>query len=350
MMCERNLCPIIVQLSRPSFMRLFLSFLLMSTCLTAWAQRTAFSNELRAPAPDYTDQANWSALPFRTDAADHVPQGEVWLSDSLKGVDVFYVYPTLYSRGPLWNADVRWRKLNRRIDRWPVRMQASVFNASCRVYAPRYRQAVVKVFYSPSADGDLALDLAYQDVRRAFLYYMEHYNQGRPFIIAGHSQGTAHTRRLLAEFIDTTELRQRMVAAYVIGLRVSADMYKVLRPCPDPTATNCYITWMSYREGHVPIGQFHVGAESINPITWRPDTTASLQGPGIGTVVMSLDHVMPGATRARTAQTSGGRLLWVSTKAPWFRSWNNLHVADYGLFYMDIRVNVKARVEGFLKR
>jgi hypothetical protein len=330
-------------------MRLFLSFMLMGVCLTALAQRTAFRDEVRAPAPDYADQANWSALPFRTDAADHVPKGEVWVSDSLKGVDVFYVYPTLYSRGPLWNADVRWKKLNRKIDNWPVRMQASVFNASCRVFAPRYRQAVVGVFYSPSSDGDLALDLAYQDVRRAFLYYLEHHNQGRPFIIAGHSQGTAHTRRLLAEFIDTTALRHRMVAAYVIGLRVSADMYKVLGPCPDATATGCYVTWMSYREGHIPMGQFHVGAESINPITWRPDTTVALQGPGIGTVVMSLDRVMPGVTTARTVQTSGGRLLWVRTRAPWFRGWKNLHVADYGLFYMDIRANVKARVERFLK-
>ena len=315
-----------------------------------WAQKVGFKDEVHAPAPNYANPANWSALPFRADAADALPKGEAWVSDSLKAVDVFYVYPTLYSRGPLWNADIRWQKLNRKIDRWPVRLQASVFNASCRVYAPRYRQAVVSVFYQPTADGDLALDFAYQDIRQAFIYYLEHYNQGRPFIIAGHSQGTAHTRRLLAEFIDTTALRHRMVAAYVIGLRVSTDMYQVLRPCADATATNCYVTWMSYREGHLPLGKFHVGAESINPLTWRSDTTTAMQGPGLGSVVMSAQRVWRGRTTARLIQTHDARLLWVRTKAPWFRSWNNLHVADYGLFYMDIRANVAQRVKAFLKK
>lgn len=312
------------------------------------AQRTDFLSEAHAPAPDYANPDHWSALPFRVDEADAVPKGEEWVNDSLKAVDVFYVYPTIYSRGPLWNADVRWKKLNRKIDHWPVRLQASVFNASCRVYAPRYRQAVVSVFYKPTPDGDRALDLAYEDVRQAFMYYLKHFNQGRPFIMAGHSQGTAHTRRLLAEFVDTTELRHRMVAAYVIGLRVSTDMYQVLRPCPNGTATGCYVTWMSYREGHQPIGKFHLGSESINPITWMPDTTTALQGPGRGSVVMSAKRIWRGATIARTVQLPQARLLWVRTTVPWFRSWNNLHVADYGLFYMDIRANVADRVKAYL--
>ena len=89
------------------------------------------------------------------------------------------------------------------MDKKPVRYQASVFNRSCRVYAPRYRQAIVRVFKEESKDGKKALDLAYRDVKRAFQYYLDHYNQNRDFIIASHSQGTLHCTRLLKEMIDT---------------------------------------------------------------------------------------------------------------------------------------------------
>ena len=40
-----------------------------------------------------------------------------------------------------WNADLDDSVLNRRTDQQPVLYQASVFNGSCRVFAPRYRQA-----------------------------------------------------------------------------------------------------------------------------------------------------------------------------------------------------------------
>ena len=171
------------------------AFLLFLACLLTqqtFGQKTSFEQEDHPTPPDYSRLENWSALPFREDVADVLPKGESWFSDSLKNVDVFYVHPTIYQKGPLWNADLGMKRINRRVDKYPVRLQASVFNNSCRVYAPRYRQAVVKVFYERSEDGDRALDLAYQDVKNAFKYFLDNYSQNRPFIIAGHSQGTHH--------------------------------------------------------------------------------------------------------------------------------------------------------------
>lgn len=311
------------------------------------AQKTTFDAEQHPAAPDYADGANWSALPFRPDVADVLPKGETWVSDSLKQVDVFYVHPTIYQRGPLWNADLGFRKINKRVDKYPVRLQSSVFNQVARVYAPRYRQAVVSVFYQPSADGEKALDLAYQDVRRAFQYYLDHYNHGRPFIIAGHSQGTHHTRRLLKEMIDGTPLQQQMVAAYVIGFSVNESMYQNLRFCEDSDDTGCIISYMSYREGYVPPSDFHVGTQSINPLSWKQDTATVTVADHAGTVVFSPKRIKVRPFSVRKVYQQGD-ILWVKTKAPWFRMMKNLHVADYGLFYMSLRENAKKRTEAFL--
>lgn len=312
------------------------------------AQTTSFASEMHAPAPDYSDPDNWSALPFRTDVADVLPRNEAWVSDSLKTVDVFYVHPTTYQKGDLWNAALDNRKQNRLVDKYPVRLQASVFNADCRVYAPRYRQAVVDVFYHPSDDGTSALELAYGDVSKAFLYFLEHYNQGRPFIIASHSQGTHHARRLLAEYVDTTELRDRFVAAYIIGLTVNEGMYKNLGMCDSASETGCYLSWMTYKEGHMPKWDYHLTTECVNPLSWKRDTLLVGRTASIGAVVLNPRRITRKATSARIHRKEGEmEILWVRTRAPWFQTMSNLHVADYGLFYMDIRANVRERIAAF---
>lgn len=313
----------------------------------AFAQKTSFSEEKHPDAPDYKLESSWSALPFRNDAADVVPHGGEWISDSLKEVDVFYVHPTMYQKGPLWNASLDMEKINRKVDKYPVRLQASVFNETCRVYAPRYRQAVVKVFYDRNEDGDQALDFAYQDVKRAFEYYLEHYNNGRPFIIAGHSQGTYHTRRLLWEMIDTTELQHQMVVAYVIGFKVQDSMYQNLRMCSNAEETGCFISWMSYKEGYQPSGWWYRNTESVNPLTWTLDTTSVTVEDYEGTVVLNPKRKFKRKMTVRIADV-GGKVLYVQTKAPWFQTMKNLHIADYGLFYRSIRENVRTRVDAFL--
>jgi hypothetical protein len=330
-------------------MRWIFSLFLLVSSIQSFAQKSSFTDEVRANAPDYKDESAWSALPFRKDAADIVPKDEEWVSDSVKKVDVFYVHPTMYQRGPLWNASLEMGRINRKVDNYPVRLQASVFNKTCRVYAPRYRQAVVKVFYEPSADGDSALNLAYQDVKRAFQHFLDHYSNGRPFIIAGHSQGTHHTRRLLSEIIDTTELRDRMVAAYVIGFGVNDSKYQNLSICQSAKETGCYVSWMSYKTGYRPTGEWFQKTQSVNPLSWNVDDRLIRVDEYAGTVVMNPKRKF---TRPMSVQIAdvGGSVLWVTTKAPWFRGWKNLHVADYGLFYHSIRENVEKRVSAFLSK
>ena len=314
--------------------------------LVSFSQETSFDEEKHSYAPDYSTTESWSALPFNKDEADVLPKGETWVSDSLKEVDVFYVHPTIYQKGSLWNAGLDMKKINRKVDKYPVRLQASVFNASCRVYAPRYRQAVVGVFYDESVDGDKALNLAYQDVKRAFEYFLENHSNGRPFIIAGHSQGTHHTRRLLREMIDTTELKDRIVAAYIIGFTLVDTLYENLKICDSADETGCYVTWMSYKKDFVPDGVWHKKTQSINPLTWTTDTGNVIVEDYSSTVVFNPKRIRTRKMEVQIADI-GGNVLWVDTKAPWFRFMKNLHIADYGLFYMDIRKNVKTRIDNY---
>ena len=307
-----------------------------------------FDSQTQPAAPDYSLPQMWAALPFRADAADVIPKHETWLHDSLKQVDVFYVHPTIYEKGKTWNADLGDKKLNKKVDKLPVHYQASVFNATGRIYAPRYRQAIVKVFYEPSPDSAKALAFAYQDVKKAFIYYLEHYNQGRPIIIASHSQGTVHARRLLQEFFDTTDLKKQLVAAYVIGFKVNEQMYENLKFCADADDTGCIISWMSYRKGFSPKGKWHYGTQGTNPLTWNTTPHAADKSNNRGTIVLNINKQRIHCTSAQLVD-SNGQILWVKTKAPLLKWFKDMHILDYNLFWYDIRYNAAERVKAFME-
>ncbi len=83
-----------------------------------------------------------------------------------------------------------------------------MFNGSCRVFAPRYRQAHLKAFFMRSSNKSVeAFDTAYSDLKSAFEFYLLHYNKGRPIIIASHSQGTLHAIRLMKDFFANKPLK-----------------------------------------------------------------------------------------------------------------------------------------------
>lgn len=325
--------------------RLFAVIFWILSLSDARAQRPAFDPAAQPAAPDYSQSRYWAALPFRADAADEIPKTETWIDDSLKTVDVFYVHPTLYAKGETWNADPGDEKLNARVDRLPVRFQASTFNRTARVYAPRYRQAVVEVFYHPSEDGEKALDFAYADVKEAFEYYLKHYNNGRPFIIASHSQGTAHCRRLLREFIDGKPLANQFVAGYLVGYSVNERMYESIRLCDDSLQTGCYISWLSYRWGYTPKNNFSDEAMSVNPLTWTTDTgRVNRRDAGEGGIFLNVRK--KGYRHANTVRIKGTH-LWVRTRIPFFPFLRNMHIIDYNLFWYDIRKNVAQRVKAY---
>ena len=333
---------------------LFLGLLAgFSSCLVK--PKGPFSDQARPLAPDYSQASGWAALPDRADPADWTPAPDLDDRQAEAKADVFFLHPTIYigKKGEKgWNGPVDDPGLNQRVDNSTIQYQASVFNGAARVYAPRYRQAHLHSYFAheDSTSAFKALGLAYEDVKRAFEYYLEHYNQGRPIIIASHSQGTTHAKRLLKEFFEGKPLQNQLVAAYLAGIPVEKDFFETIPPCERPDQVGCFCTWRSFKNGYRP-PWYEPGAGIIatNPLLWNTSDAYAPKELSKGLVVPSYDGYLP---QRVDAQVFDG-LLWV--KKPRFPGsilfWRrNYHVADYNLFWVDVRENAAVRVEAYLKR
>jgi hypothetical protein len=194
-----------------------------------WQQHKTNPGEI-PPRPDYSNLYYWTAHPGKWDYSDSIPS---FLKNEIRdtSVDVFFLHPTTYTnnfQNANMNADVNDSILNHRTDIRTILFQASVFNGSCRVFAPRYRQAHFKAYFQLNSDqSKKAFDLAYDDLKTAFQYYLDYWNEGRPIIIAAHSQGSMHAVRVLQEFFDGKPLQKQLVCAYVVGWQIKKMTSKI---------------------------------------------------------------------------------------------------------------------------
>jgi len=251
-----------------------------------------------------------------------------------------------------WNADIDDAEINAKTDKRSILYQASVFNKYCRVFSPRYRQANLDAFYTNKKDSsEAALELAYNDVKKAFEYYLQHYNNGRPIIIASHSQGTWHAGRLLKEFFEGKPLQQQLVCAYIIGLPVFTNYFSTLKPCTDAASTGCFVSWRTFEQGYESpyVKKEMRKAYVVNPLTWTMDDGLAPASLNKGAVLRNFNKVIPGLVHAQIH----GNILWVN-KPKFFGSiflkTKNYHIADYNLFYENIRENVGTRIKSFLAK
>jgi len=330
------------------------------------------------PAPDYWSAGAWAALPGRQDDADVAPPNTSYPeAQKTAQVDVFFIHPTgSVSAGP-WNAPIDDPEAVRALT-LVMKYCASAFNAAGRVYIPRYRQAALYAFFDgKSQSGIRSLDLAYGDVELAFFHYLKYYNQGRPFIIAGHSQGSLHGMRLLQEEILGTPLARRLVAAYLIGYAVPQDVLYF------PGSfflgnSNILISWTSFTAEGVP-GFFTDGAViwlkgsyqkvgglpliQVNPLSWKLNGEAvpARQNPGSLPYDGENKTGVPALVAGATGADASGKVLIIAKPAvPGFDLSSGLpvlncksgdyHLFDYALFYESIRKNAVERVNEFFKK
>lgn len=335
----------------------------------------SFDEMERPPAPDYADPQAWAALPDVEDAADLFPTGtDIPEAQTMAAADVFYLHPTTYRGGENWNQDIAMAEVNTWTDISVIARQASALNGCCKIYAPRYRQATMASLGAKDDSGMKAYALAYQDVLKAWQHYLAHWNNGRPFIIVSHSQGTLHAVKLLEEEIDGTPEAERMIAAYVVGIGINEGLFgrtlKTVTRCQGPTDTGCVISWNTYardgtpqagverlkqryrdrfgtsdgedvicwnpvgmsdKEGEIP------GERNIGALAGKPGTTplpALIEGSGANCSDGTLYTDMPDKERIELVLFGGG----------------NLHMHDFDLFYGNIRANAVARTEAYLAK
>lgn len=325
-------------------------------CLTSCFAPLKFENinySIAKPVvPDYSLNKFWLALPSMIDSADHIISGS-GIEDLQKTAkaDVFYIHPTTYIYGKSWNSNLN-DSLSYISESFPVKNQASIFNGSCRVYAPRYRQAEFLTYVATQKRKKQVFDVAYTDVKNAFLYYLNMYNEGRPFIIASHSQGTDHAVRLCNEIIeDDSLLRKRFIVAYLVGSIIKEDDFSSLVPCDSANQTNCYVTWNTVRWGDITFfGKPVTNAVCVNPLTWKRTREAApktLNAGGVSIYANKIDKELA------DAKISPNGLLWMHrpkrAKIDYPRiNKRNYHSLDYNWFYMNVRNNVSERIEAYL--
>lgn len=324
---------------------------LIGACAWSKSPKKSYSEGSCPVPPDYAKLENWASHPDKVDWADSTPVKSIRNTQSESNVDVFFLHPTTLFGPKAWNGDVTDVKLNTRTDKTTIKHQASIFNGAGRVYAPRYRQITLGAFYDPHdlTSNAKAFNLAYCDLKASFEYYLAHFNQGRPIIIASHSQGSAHAIHLLKDYFDGKPLQNQLVAAYIPGWPVPADTFQVLKPCENPGETGCYATWCSFEWGTAPKNpHWYKRAIVVNPITWRTDSVSSGYNSHKGTVMGGYDEIYSHALEAKVAD----HILWV--KKPDVRGTtiirsNNFHIADYNLFWLDVRENAILRSQKFLE-
>lgn len=292
--------------------------------------------------PDYADPYYWLSLP----SAD-------------KPVDVFYVYPTVSSNatGFMDVNSVNERALAQGI----FEAQASVYQSNANVFAPYYRQMSTQVAVEP---GSLATDTkefkrGAVDVERAFDYYIEHLNEGRPFIIAGHSQGTMALIELIKNrFGDDADLRSRLVAAYLIGYTVTdADLAAAgLTAAEGANDTGVVVTYNTQSPTSAGGPMLMAGAHCINPLTWTTDDAyapasenlgARFYNDTTGEFLREVEHYCDARidpeTGALTTTIPEGEDLDIGPYSE-----GVYHRYDYAFWYRNLEQNVGDRIDAYL--
>lgn len=346
---------------------------LLAACTTAAPMR---ADATRAPPPpDYATPAAWLAFPGRNGLERSAPPTTPAVQERFAQADVFFIHPTTLKGSAVQNA--AWDVPD---DDAPLMApvllgQASVFNACCRIYAPRYRQASLK-----GLDNDAAVGLAYSDVAQAFRHFLANESRGRPFIIASHSQGTSHAIRLLQEEVLNKPVRTRLVAAYLIGGYVPANFGEVGLPvCDSADQTGCVLSYnasQGNRKGARMLiddktywwrgtlrKEDQAPAVCVNPLSWRREGAAAASAnPGSQPFPQAPFPRAAQALAAPIPQLTGAEcrdgLLRVDIPrdAPTgFRNGLSLltgsyHLNDYGIFDESLRRNAVQRVTAWRQR
>ena len=149
-----------------------------------------------------------------------------------------------------------------------------MFGDSLNFFSPYYKQFTMSALSLPEAKYMKYRAKASRDASKAFRYYLRHLNGGRPFILAGFSQGSMHLVDIVRSM--SRRDRQRMVTAYSMGYRLSAQDMKHRGVLPsqssDDRGTIVSFTSVAARDYVWPAVSGDA-ATCINPINYCTDAT-----------------------------------------------------------------------------
>lgn len=300
---------------------------------------------VNAAAVDYSDQSNWAYYGNTT--------------KSMQAVDVFFVGPTtFYGSDMQFNMPINDSELRRNF-LGAVNMEKGIYAAKTNFYAPYYRQAALKVYRMDAGAASPYFALAYQDVKAAFEHYLKHLNSDRPFVLAGFSQGADMIVRLMKDKFCDPSLQERLIAAYVVGWRVTAEeiaLYPQLRMAQGEYDTGVIVSFNTEAPEVTTSLSVPVKTLGINPLNWTITGKYADKSLNQGAVFTGYD----GSIRKEIPHLTGayldpvrGTVKVVDVDAAdyppvldLFKS-GEYHIYDYQFFYRNLQMNVSDRIDAY---
>lgn len=318
------------------FCNLVLVLVLLAVCSLAAAQ-----------TPDYNDGGSWA----------------YWRVGEGKAADLFIICPTVdlgtdgHSNMSLADEQTKANFVG------ALNMQRGIYDASCRMYAPYYRQATLADYSLSAQEAAPYFNLAYSDVRAAFMYYMQRENNCRPFVLSGFSQGAEMCLRLLKEFGKTDFVQDNMVACYAIGWRFTpqeAEKYPYIQPakCADDLGKVIIFNSEAPEVTSSAIVPEGLKTFAINPLTWSCGSQKAPKTLNAGACFTDYSgdvvREVPQLTGCYIDSERGTlKVTDVDKKEfvpglPLF-SEGVYHIYDYQFFYRNLQQNVNLRIKNFME-
>lgn len=317
---------------------IFIVFTIISLCFCGCANQT---NEV-----DYSDSGNWAYFENNI---------------SGKAADVFFVCPTVYS-GTVNSYNMELTDDGTKANfLGAVNMEKGIYNSDSRFFAPYYRQAGLNVYEMEESSREKYLKLAFNDVKDSFEYYYDNFNDGRPIILAGFSQGADMCIRLLKDCFKDEGRQDQLVACYAIGWRVTGEeveKYPQLKFAEGESDTGVIISFNSEAEDIddsliIPKG---TKTFAINPLNWRTDYAAADKSLNIGACFTDYDgnitKEINNFTGAYIDDIRGSLKVTdvISEEYPAGLSIFEdgiYHLYDYQFFYRNLQDNVQVRINAY---
>lgn len=296
-------------------------------------------------AVDYQNAANWAVM------------CEANMRN--KDVDVFFVAPTVHSEMKNMSMDNLTAKANFLS---AVKQEQGIFAATANFYAPYYRQIGMPVYIATPEERAIYTQVAFSDIKAAFRYYMDNFNEGRPFILAGFSQGAQLVLELLKNDVITSREQQRLIATYAIGWQITPEdllKYSQLKMARGETDTGVIVSWNTEAPEvtySLLVPQKTLG---INPLNWQTTSAKAGRAENKGAVFIDgtgkIIEEIPKFTGAYLDSKRGTLKVTNVDRAKYDFAYPVLsngvyHIYDFQFFYRNYQENVAKRAATFMSK
>jgi len=297
----------------------------------------------------YADRNNWVIRDERKTGA---------------GYDVFYIYPTL--AGKAKTPEMEWKndpKLRKKITGFSKAQTYSILGKNVRAFVPYVHQLTYAAISDIMKKRSLTkaewkyFERGMKESVAAFRYYLKHCNQGRPYILLGHSQGSMDLYYLI-EHCPEIKKENGFVAAYLVGLPhakaegIRRDFGRRVTMAQNAGDLGVVAVWNTQNKDADASFMAGKGCYCINPLNWRTDEVPAGRDQHILAYFYDYRNgsvkTRQGMFGARVDPARGVLIVDLPSDSVWdakgFMGKGIFHMNDVWLFAGNLRANAEHRV------